>query len=478
MRGRGREGNAARERLDPRSVLASLSRAELERILRERLDEGDQGLEELILVLHADKSDKRSASAIVASLMGRYVNGEYDCIEDGYGFGRDLLRLRDRAADAASKGDYVFAVQLLTTAIECASPHAYDGGDDEESPIMDAVEAGFERLAEMARSPEADSAALSELGAWATQGAEAQWARDGDSWDMRCLELAAAAARGEGEVRAVLKLCSRFTEGPRPTWDWTYHAQRASLIAAGLLAGVGDGKARNAYLEAHLFLADIRKLAIDEAMKAKDYGRAIELSRDGLKSCRDDDRDGSADEFAECLVRALDSAGKKEEAAQEFESLVLESFTDERFAALKKRHPSRGSWITTRDRLIAALEERQHSGALATIYKAERMNERLLALAEDNGFIFREYLDTIGCAYPERAALFLKDQVEGELRRTASRGTYARSAASILRYGMYAGKKAADSFFDSLIAAYPARRAMREEFEQARRKKERGMGTT
>lgn len=466
--GMNRKSSAASECLDPRSILPSLSRGELERIIRERLDEGDEELGELILGLKAEKADRRSPAAIVDSLMRRHKGRGYEYIEDADSFGQDLLRLGGRANDAAAKGDYVFAVQLLTRAIECAAPHAYEGGNDEESPIMDAVEESFGRLEEMARSPEADPAALQALGAWAARGTEAQWARDGDSWDMSCLDLAAQAARGEGEVRAVLVLCSRFTEGPRPDWSWTYRAERASLIAAGLLARLGDGKARNAYLEEHLFLADIRKLAIDEAMNSKDYGRAIGLCRDGIKSRRE--RAESTDEFAERLVRALDCAGKQEEAAREFESLLIGSFTDERFAALKKRHPVQDSWIAARDRVIAALETSRRSDALATIYKAERMNERLLALAEKNEFVFMEYLDTIGRAYPERAAGFLKGHVERELRGTASRNSYARCAESILRYGKYAGKKAAEALFDSLVAAYPARRAMRQEFERARKK--------
>ena len=96
------------------------------------------------------------------------------------------------------------------------------------------------------------------------------------------------------------------------------------------------------------------------------------------------------------------------------------------------------------------------------------MSERLLALAEKDTSLFGEDLDTIGRAYPERAARFLKSEIERDLRRTASRNAYACIAASILRYGKYAGRKAAEALFDALISAYPARRAMREEFERAR----------
>jgi hypothetical protein len=462
-----RNGSAATEGLDPRALLPSLSRAELERILRKRLDEGDQGLEELILSLHADKSDKRSPAAIVASLVGRHANGEYDCIDDPYGFACDLRRLYGRAADAVSRGEGLFAVRLLAGAIEGAAPHAFEG-DDEEGEIMGAVEECFERLMGLAQSPESGQAALRELGTWALQSVDAQWARDGDSWDMVCLELAAAAARGEADVRAVLELCSRFTESPRAEWSWTYRAQRAALVSVGLLERAGDQMTRRAYVEDHLSLADIRMLAADEAMKARDYSRAIELSRDGVKIFREVDQDGSADEFAERLIDALDRAGDRDEATRELENLLIDSFSDDRFAALKKRHSKRDTWLATRDRVIAALEKNQHSGALATIYKADHMNERLLALAEEDEFTFREYLDTIGHAYPERAARFLKNEVERDLRRTANRDAYAHSAQSILRYGKYAGKKAAEALFDSLIAAYPARRAMREEFAKAR----------
>lgn len=115
--------------------------------------------------------------------MHMYKGRGYDYIDDAYAFGRDLLRLRDRTAEAAAKGDYVFAVRVLVKAIECAAVHAYDGGDDEESPIMDAVEEGFERLMELARSSDSDPAALHELGTRAFRSVDAQWAVDGDSWE-------------------------------------------------------------------------------------------------------------------------------------------------------------------------------------------------------------------------------------------------------------------------------------------------------
>jgi hypothetical protein len=463
-----RRNNVEKELLDPRSIIPLLSRAELERIIRERLNEGDEELSELIVAIKAEKKDKRSPAAIVEALMRKHQSRDYEYIEDAYDLGQDLLRLGDRAEEAVSKGEFVFAVQLLMKAIERAAPHAYEGGDDEECPILDAVEDGFDRLMGITQAPEADPVALNEIWTWALQSVDMQWARDGDSWDMSCLELAAAAARGEAELQAVLELCARFTAGPKSEWSWTYNAQRASLIAVGLLGRAGDKAARRAYIEDHLSFADIRKLAVDEAMNSHDYSRAIGLSRDGVEILRENDQSGSADEFAQRLVEALDRAGEKEEAAREFEKLVIESFSDERFAALKKRYTAQNSWTTTRDRVITALEKNHHFGALAAIYKAERMNERLLALAEKNGYIFRQYLDTIGRTYPERAACFLKNQVEQELHRTAKRSSYALFAKTIRKYGKYAGKESAEALFDSLIAAYPARRAMREEFEAAR----------
>ena len=459
------------EYLDPRSILASLSRSELERVVRERLDEGDEELGEIILGLKAEKSDARSPSTIVDAVMRRHKSQGYDYIEDAYGFGRDLLRLRDRAADAAAKGDYLFAVRLLSRAIERAAPHAYDGGGDEESPIMDAVEEGFERLSELARASDAGPAALRELGAWAAQGVEARWARDGDSWDMACLALVAEAARGEDAVRATLELCSRFTDNPQPAWEWSYRAGRAALVAAGLMSRVGDMEGRRAYIEAQLALDDIRKLAIDEAMAAEDYPRVAKLCRDGARLAREAGRGGAANEFEERLIEALDRAGAEDEATGELERLVMESFRVDRFEALKGRYSGRESWAKARDRIIAALEgEGGSAEALAVVFEAEGMVERLLALAEKHEFVFSRHLDAIGRAYPERAARFLKARIEDELRRTGTRGSYERDAESILRYGGFAGKEAAEALFDSLIASYPSRRAMREEFERAKRR--------
>ncbi len=463
-----RDNGAEGEYSDPRSLLASLSRSELERIIRERLDEGDAELGELILALHADKSDERSPSAIVHDLVGQYSNREYDRIGDPDGFARDLRDLYDRAAEAASGGDGLFAVQLLAEAIEGAAPHAFNTGD-EEGEVMDAVKEGFERLMEIARSPESDPAALRELGTWAGRSAEARWARDGDSWDICCLELSSAAARGGEEVRQALALCSRFVDGPLPEGGWNYNAERGALVAAGLLARFGDEDARRSYIDAHLDLGDIRKLAVDEAMAAGDYGRAIELCRGRIGLSHVGGLGGSAEEFEGRLIEALDRTGDRAEATRELERFVVEHFSIQRYEELKSRIPERDCWVEARDRIIAALEGKGRSiRYLAAVYQAEDMSERLLALAEKDEYLFLEYLDTIGRAYPERAARFLKARIERELRTTAGRSSYAHSAEDILRYGTYAGEEAAQTLFDSLVSAYPSRRAMREEFAKAR----------
>jgi len=465
-----RRSNKEKELIDPRSLLASLSRPELERVVRKRLDEGDEELGEIILGLKAEKSDARSPSTIVDAVMRRHKDPEYDCVDDPESLARDLRRLYGRAEEAVSKGDCLFAVRLLACAVERAAPHVYEGGD-EEGELMDAVEEGFERLSELARASDAGPAALRELGAWAAQGVEARWARDGDSWDMACLALVAEAARGEDAVRATIELCSRFTENPQPAWGWSYRAGRAALVAAGLMARVGDVEGRRAYIEAQLALDDIRKLAIDEAMAAEDYPRVAKLCRDGARLAREAGRGGAANEFEERLIEALDRAGAEDEATGELERLVMESFRVDRFEALKGRYSGRESWAKARDRIIAALEgEGGSAEALAVVFEAEGMVERLLALAEKHEFVFSRHLDAIGRAYPERAARFLKTRIEDELRRTGTRGSYERGAESILRYGSFAGKEAAEALFDSLIASYPSRRAMREEFERAKRR--------
>jgi len=457
------------ETIDPRALLPALSRSELERILRERLEEGDDSLGRLIVSVQAEKADERSPAAIVERLVRRYLpRGEYGSIEDSNGFAVELRRIFDRAEHAANSGACRFAVELIEKAIEASAPHAFDGAD-EEGEIMDAVEEGLEKLTEIAQAPGSDPAALHEIGTWALGGVDASWACDGDSWDMTCLELAALSARSEMETREVLDRCSRFTESRRPDWDWTYHAERAALAAAGLLKRGGDEAERREYIKAHLDLSEIRALAVDEAMATQDYERAIELCRELLSTDSAGDGKLSTEAFAERLIEALDRREDKNEAARELEGLVVRSFSQGRFAALKKRYAELGSWSEALDRIIAALGESRCLHALAAIYKAEGMNERLLTLAREDGFLFEEHLDTIGRAYPDEASCFLKNKVERELRSTSSRGTYARSAETILRYSRYAGEKAAQVLIDSLIAAYPARRAMREELGRARR---------
>jgi hypothetical protein len=454
--------------VDPRTILPTLPRALLERIIKERLDEGDEELAKLIFSVGAEKKDMRTPQAIVSRLLKSYDRGEYGCIEDPYGFALDLRRLAGRAAEAASSGNYGFAVALLTRLIESAAPHTYEGGD-EDCEIMESVGGCLEHLAEIARAQQAGTEALGELRSWALQCIDAKWAQEGDSWDMSCLEIAALAARSESDMRVILNICTRFAEKQNPEWSEAYRAERASTIAASLLDRLGDDAERSAYIEEHLHFADIRNLAIDEAMAARDFDRAIELCRDGIALFYQKNKRGTADELAERLVAALDAAGKNAEAAMEAESLLIESFSNERYMSLKKRHPQKESWIAVRDRIIGALEKSGSTYQLAEIYKIERMPDRLLSIVEKNAFLFHKHLATIGRVYPERAADFLKGDVERKLRDTASRESYAHRAEDVLDYAKYAGKKAAEALFDSLIAAYPARRAMREEFERARK---------
>lgn len=121
-----------------------------------------------------------------------------------------------------------------------------------------------------------------------------------------------------------------------------------------------------------------------------------------------------------------------------------------------------------RDSIIRALETKEAICNLAEVCKAERMCDRRLSLAEDDEFLFSENIATIDRAYPERAADFIKKDIEQKLKNIASRNSCARCAGSILTYGTYAGKKAVGALFDSLIVDYSCHRGMREEFERVR----------
>ena len=102
------------EVLDPRSILPTLSRSELELIIRERLSEGDDALGKLALSLGAKKADKRTPVAIVQSFLRRHGE-KYGFIEDSYGFSVDQRRLFVRAAEAAENGNQLFAVELTVS---------------------------------------------------------------------------------------------------------------------------------------------------------------------------------------------------------------------------------------------------------------------------------------------------------------------------------------------------------------------------
>lgn len=453
------------------ALIAKMSRETLEAILLERVKE-DPILERRIRSRYGASTEIGHYRSLVEGMLEGLRGWGYDGYEEGDAYSA-AAEIDDLFAQADKKpaNERARAVYSLAQAVIEEVTPSLDSADDHDGNLYGAVDDAFERVVDIARTKNADPVLLAQILSWAegilSSDRLGSWGRE---WTERCLLIAANTARTEDKLREVLAICDKLLDKEEKDGSRKYLAGKIAVLKTDIYGRLGTGDERADFIETHLDLDDIRRLAIADSFEAKDFTRCKALSTGGIAQAEAEKSPGLVDRYRILLVEAMDSIGEGRDADVLVERWTIEDNDDGWFKALKKRK-SKAAWIETRERVFTALERaRNRTWLIASLYSSENLLDRLMSLCEQDPREFQKYYPRLMGKYPSRVAPLLLALIRRKASADSQRGSYKETAALVADYAKCAGAAACASLIDDLEKEYKARRAMREELEKVRPK--------
>ncbi len=404
----------------------------------------------------------KQIKAIMKSAMGRRGYIDYYQVRE---VGQSVSELVQTAEQMFSKGSMQVAMDMACAILE-EMTEALDIADDSNGDIGGCIDSAVDILSKIAESPLAEELRVALLDYCLStyrKGIFKGW-----DWHHSMLSMATSLVKTEAEVKQLHALLDAVKpSGDR--WDWDF--SKAQQIRLNLIEQTEGGAKAVQFMEANLDNSDFRKAAIERAIAAKDYNRAITYAQDGLKKDISD-FPGLANDWRRYLLQVYTTLKDSENIIKCARYLFLHGRDDSKkcFGILKE-HVNPDLWNEFVEGLIKEIKGKSkwydcHS--VANIYIWEERWGDLLKVVQQNptlGFIENYEMHLVAHCLPETVDLYSKAILK-HMENNVGRGHYQDVCRYMRRMLKMGAKVEVDSIIAQLRAKYFNRRALMEELQR------------
>ncbi|WP_298653696.1 SWIM zinc finger family protein [uncultured Proteiniphilum sp.] len=291
---------------------------------------------------------------------------------------------------------------------------------------------------------------------------------DGWDWKFDLISFAIRLLKTSQEKEQIKAIINKI----KPTgksWDWDY--RKAQELMQELLLKTESEGAVIQYLKENISNPDFREKLIGEAIRAKDYQYALELTHDGIAK---DDKEfsGLADKWREYQLDIYQKRGDNENTIRLARYFVMNRNGYSQslkyyYDLLKKTIPA-DSWDKYLENIIAEIFKKGKwvdYEKLASFYIWEEYWERYLSLLQKNTTLSRiEAAEKhLGALYPEQLVTLYDTQLRSFVENNIGRSHYKDACRYMRRMKKLGGSQIVDKLIGDLRIQYKNRRALLEE---------------
>ena len=247
-------------------------------------------------------------------------------------------------------------------------------------------------------------------------------------------------------------------------------ARDLALIRLDILQRLDGAKAADTFIEAHLDIEPIRKIAVERAIEQPDYARAETLCADFIRQHDDGSTWRWPKDWYTLMFSVHEKSGDIEKQSVLARKLLLEKHEYSYYAVLKKLLAEHGGW----EKEYPPLRE-QCAGCLpGNLYMQmlREENETALLLAEvqkEQGAIFT-YGAFLAESYPAESYCIYWDEIKKQSERASSRGAYQEVCKKVLLLADAGGIEDARALIGLLRQRNARRPAFLDELKQAEKR--------
>ena len=452
-------------------MLDKASKEELIRLIKEETAKNTTFRNRIMLALEQYNDDiskdfyAKQIKSILRSARGNYGFMDW---QSSKAVGHSTEQLLDIAQKASENKNYQNALFICFAVMEVLIP-ALSEVDDSSGILSDCITIAYELLLEM--NDESNSETVSkQIFDFCFDHCRKNTFRDWD-WHVDVLWLAVASAHTKEEYDCLLDYVEREQNHQTKSYSERHEAKQMQLVKYRLLEITIGNAAAEAFLRQHVENPELRRIAIENAMKQSDFDTAIAIAQEGIKQDQKQ-YPGLAKDWYDWLLRIAQAQINTPKIIEYARLLLIDYFNhNQDYYQILKQHVKPEQWNDYVDSLIKDIEAKErgrHSYLVAQILiKEERWEQLWNMVCKSSDLHYIEQYETyFSKRYPEQLAELYAKRILDYLERNVGRSFYENACRYIRKIIKLGERQIADEVIKTLRTRYPNRRALMEELSK------------
>lgn len=336
---------------------------------------------------------------------------------------------------------------------------AFQYADDSHGQIGENIDRAFEILCNLTKEKLPEEIRKSLLNYTLTsfeKGIYHDW-----DWHLGMLDLASQLFTDEKEAQRIITHIDEIQHSE-------YEREHAQKIKLEILRKTKGDKEAESFIEANLSNPIFRRGAIEKAIKKKEFEKAIQLARNGIKNDIKE-KPGLAKEWYDWLLKIAQKQKDKEKIIEYSRYLFIDNFRNEQdyYQLMKNNVPSE-EWTSFVERIIEEIGAKSRwgdTGLSAEIYIREQWWDRLLKFVSKDPSLYQieNYEKYLSKNYTVELIGLYEKCIIDYLRNNTGRSHYKTACRYLRRMMKLGARKKANDLIQILRQEYPQRKALIEE---------------
>jgi len=287
----------------------------------------------------------------------------------------------------------------------------------------------------------------------------------GWDWHLGIINIACELIETDKQLDTVIN-CLDSVQGE-------YEKERAQSVKLDLLKKFKPEKEVEKYIEEHIYNSDIRRDEIANSIKSKNFERAIELAKDGIKH-DEKDKPGLVIDWYNWLLKIAQTQNDATKIIEYARYLLIDGFRQEQdYYKILKSKIGKKDWRSFLEEIIKEVETKQkrtwgYSELVKKIYIKEEWWDRLFELLKQSLSLqniehFEPYLAK---DYAPRLVEFYYERLISYVERFVGRNHYKTACRYMRRMKKLGGSETVKILIEDFRKKYPQRKALMDELSR------------
>lgn len=445
-------------------LLEKASHDELKQFVREKASE-NAPFRNLFLSSFAQHNSDESKELYV-----KQVKSILKTASDRHGFidwsasriaGNAIDNLLESAQKQINNRNYKSAVFICTAVMEQMT-EAMQYSDDSDGDISGSVDAAYEMLCTIAQE-ELTEEIRKIIIDYCFTSFDKQIYSDWD-WHVGVLRLAAMLLRTEDETERLFKQIDKAHLSD-------YERENAQSLKYDILLKTKGENAAEKYLEQNITNSNLRREAIQKALKKKNYDKAISLAKDGVNYDLKD-KPGLAKEWYDWLLKIAQAQNDTDRIIEYARLLFIDNFRNEQdYYQILKQYVNPEKWTAFVEVVIQDITNKKRwldTGLIASIFIKEEYWDRLLELVRKTPDLntIDHYEKYLSKHYANDIVALYSIEILNYMKNSMGRDHYQNACRYIRKIIKLGARDKANEIISYLRSEYPKRKALMEELDK------------